>query len=107
MSDHHRQAAFYNTCVTRANVQKQHHRRPTTCEVTESTRLPTDESGCPILQQDEIRCGESEASDAIDTEKCVFNMADFYESIPGNDFLKVLILFNCQSIYRKFVFRLQ
>lgn len=88
MTDPHRQAAFYNTCVTRAKIHERAFRRPpiSRYEENQEAKLLSAENVCMGLQQDdELRCEESSKSDsdAIENDKSVFNMSDFYQSIPG------------------------
>lgn len=95
MSDNHRQAAFYNTCVTRPNVHDNpttrcRRRRPVSqCAENEAKRLSVERLCMGFPQDDELlKCGDGESEvseDALDNEKCVFNMADFYDSIPGKN----------------------
>lgn len=91
MTDHHRQAAFYNTCVTRAKVPENPSRRRSVsrCEEIEAKRVIAENECMGLHHEDELRCGESDKTvdEALENDKSAFNMADFYESIPG----KILI----------------
>lgn len=83
MTDNHRAAAFYNTCVRRPVVQEVHRRHVTRFESESFSSKVERQSQMDRITGDDLMCESVHSNDVIASEKSVFNMADFYESIPG------------------------